>query len=228
MFQSLRAQMLKKISRVMLLFRPFRGSAAYWEKRYAAGGTSGRRSQGELALFKANFVNGFVEVRRIQSIIEFGCGDGQQLEIMKYPEYCGFDVSASVIRIASARFSQDSRKCFKMLSDYNGEQADLVISLDVIYHLVEDDIFARHVSLVFKAAKRYVIFYSSDPAEDVKYEGGHVRHRALSKWISSNPPEGWFLLGRVPNPMASHPAYLGSMSADFLVYGRDAGEVLSR
>ena len=58
---------------------PF-GSAAYWEKRYAASGTSGVGSYALFAQFKADVVNQFVATHGVHSVVEFGCGNGNQLE----------------------------------------------------------------------------------------------------------------------------------------------------
>ena len=49
----------------------FRGSAAYWDARYRAGGNSGAGSYGRLAAFKAEVLNEFVRRRGIRSIVEF-------------------------------------------------------------------------------------------------------------------------------------------------------------
>lgn len=40
--------------------------------------------------------------------------------------------------------------------------ADLSLSLDVIYHLVEDEVFETYINTLFKSARRYVIIYSSN------------------------------------------------------------------
>ncbi|GAJ08100.1 unnamed protein product, partial [marine sediment metagenome] len=57
----------------------FSGSREYWESRYAGGGTSGAGSYGKPAEFKAQVLNSFVKDNGISSVIEFGCGDGNQL-----------------------------------------------------------------------------------------------------------------------------------------------------
>ncbi|MBI9084342.1 MAG: hypothetical protein JEZ11_12140 [Desulfobacterales bacterium] len=69
----------------------------YWERRYAQGGTSGAGSYGRLAEFKAEVLNTFVEERGVQNIIEFGCGDGNQLSLAKYPSYVGLDASKTAV-----------------------------------------------------------------------------------------------------------------------------------
>ncbi len=61
-----------------LVAGPFPGSQDYWVKRYAKGGNSGPGSYSELAKFKASVLNAFVREHGIQSVIEFGCGDGNQ------------------------------------------------------------------------------------------------------------------------------------------------------
>ena len=82
--------------------RHFPGSAAYWESRYAKGGSSGVGSYGRFAEFKAEVLNRFVATHSVQSVIEFGCGDGNQLALASYPWYLGYDVSATAVaRVAN-------------------------------------------------------------------------------------------------------------------------------
>lgn len=71
----------------------FGGSREYWEARYSQDGDSGSGSIGRLARFKAEFLNSFVLEHDVGSVIEFGCGDGRQLQLAEYPRYIGLDVS---------------------------------------------------------------------------------------------------------------------------------------
>jgi SAM-dependent methyltransferase len=164
----------------------FESSQAYWERRYAAGDTSGAGSHGSLASFKAGVINRLVIDRGMASVIEFGCGDGEQLSLASYPRYLGFDVSQTAIDKCRERFSGDPSKHFRLLKDYAGETAELVLSLDVIYHLVEDDVFAKHMSLLFGAAERMVIIYSTDSDSNSWFSGAHVRNRRFSTWVGEN------------------------------------------
>src|SRR5438874_1182973 len=122
----------------------FPGSASYWEQRYRSGGDSGAGSYGRLADFKAEILNRFVASHGVESVIEFGCGDGNQLSLARYPNYIGLDVSASAIQMCKKRFVEDSSKSFFLYHpdcfvDRQGIFAsDLSMSIDVIYHLVED------------------------------------------------------------------------------------------
>lgn len=75
----------------------FPGSLAYWENRYSAGGTSGSGSYDQLAVYKAQVINGFVDAHAVTGVLELGCGDGNQLKLARYPRYLGLDVSNSAI-----------------------------------------------------------------------------------------------------------------------------------
>ena len=54
---------------------------SYWENRYKNNGNSGAGSYGRLAEFKADVINNFIAENKITSVIEFGCGDGNQLSL---------------------------------------------------------------------------------------------------------------------------------------------------
>ena len=63
--------------------RTFAGSVIYWEQRYAQGGNSGVGSCGKFAEFKAELLNRFVAQHGVHTVIEFGCGDGNQLSLAR-------------------------------------------------------------------------------------------------------------------------------------------------
>jgi SAM-dependent methyltransferase len=185
------------------------------------GRDSGRGSRGELAAFKAAFLNGFVAEHRIASVIELGCGDGQQLALARYPRYVGLDVSAEALRLCRERFAGDPTKRFGLVTLDAGEAADLALSLDVVYHLVEDPTFETYMHRLFDAGRRFVIVYSSNT--DHAPEGGpaHVRHRHFTKWVLARRPD-FRLVRHVPN---DHPYRDGAGSfADFFVFSRASGD----
>jgi len=188
---------LRRIRRATYAFRrhrarsDFDGSADYWDRRYRLGSDSGAGSYGQTAAHKAEFVNAFVAERHVQSVIEFGCGDGNQLTLAEYPRYVGLDVSPEAVRACQARFAGDSTKQFKVVADYNGERADLALSLDVIYHLVEDPVFEEYMRLLFGAAERYVIVFSSNTNRRTPIDRAHLRHRRFTDWTARQ--DSWSL-----------------------------------
>lgn len=195
------------------------GSKNYWETRYLKGGTSGPGSYGKLAEFKAEIINSFIEKNNISSVMEFGCGDGNQLDLLKIPEYHGYDVSAEAIKICSAKFSNDPTKTFENIDDYNLEKAELVLSLDVIFHLVENNVFENYMSRLFKAPKKYVLIYSSN-SDDIDVKGSfHVKHRKFTSWIDHNIKD-FKLVDEIENKFPFNGNDMESSFSSFFIYSR--------
>ena len=127
----------------------FPGSAAYWEKRYHKNGHSGNGSYGKNAAYKAVILNQFVAENNISKVIEFGCGDGNQLKQFRFSSYVGLDVSPTAIQKCKDIFKEDPAKTFmlyeqKAFADkMQNFVSELALSLDVIYHLVEDEVFEK-------------------------------------------------------------------------------------
>lgn len=195
----------------------FAGSAAYWDRRYAEGGDSGAGSYGKFAAFKARVLNGLFEELGLRSAIEFGCGDGNQLRLLKIADYTGVDVSAQAIERCRKTFGGDAGKRFVLAADYEGQAADCSLSLDVIYHLVEDAVFDGYMRQLFAAGRRAVVVYSSDFDPPADPDGAHVRHRAFTRWVEREMP-GWTLLRKIPNDYPFNGDYKTSSFADFFVY----------
>jgi SAM-dependent methyltransferase len=197
----------------------FRNSGDYWEKRYRAGGNSGSGSYGSFAQFKAETLNTFVAENVVRSVIEFGCGDGNQLALARYPRYHGVDVSPAAVSLCRERHAQDRTKTFATLDAYHGETAELALSLDVIYHLVEDAVYEDYMRRLFTSATHFVAVYSSNTEDNHDVQGPHIRHRQFTAWVEENARE-WTLLRHIPNP---HP-YEGDGTrgsfADFFLFGR--------
>lgn len=136
-------------------------SQEYWENRYLEGGNSGAGSYHRLANFKAKVVNEFVKKNNINRVIEWGCGDGNQLSLAKYSKYIGYDVSEQAISICQKKFAEDQTKVFKYCGSkdfVNDIKADLSISLDVIYHLVEDDVYHLYMNRLFQSSQNMFVF----------------------------------------------------------------------
>lgn len=195
----------------------FPGSADYWQSRYLNGGDSGVGSYGDFASFKAEVLNAFVRDQAIASVIEFGCGDGNQLLLAHYPDYLGVDVSCAAVEVCRRRFGDDQQKRFLPLSEYHAVQAELSLSLDVIYHLVEDDVFNNYMMTLFAAATRYVVIYSSNDTPDSDVAASHVRHRCFTDWVKNRQPQ-WRLFKKVSNRYPFRGDYRHGSFSDFYFF----------
>ncbi|MGC1583619.1 MAG: class I SAM-dependent methyltransferase [Candidatus Acidiferrales bacterium] len=195
----------------------FAGSAAYWEQTYSRGGTSGPGSYGSLAHSKAEFLNELVRSRGVHSVIEFGCGDGNQLSLAQYPRYVGLDVSPTAIKLCMRKFADDPDKSFFLydgscFADHTGLfKADMALSLDVVYHLVEEAVFETYMTHLFDAANRYVVVYATNGT--ICDDAPHVVHRHFSSWVENSCSQ--WQLKEVADGLAA-----GPRRADFYVYER--------
>ena len=212
-------RLLPGVRRVSLLRQQlaYSDSARYWERNYARGGTSGSGSYGALAEGKSRVLNTLVREHAVRSVIEFGCGDGNQLALADYPHYVGLDVSRSAIALCQRRFAADPAKSFFLydgmyFTDRTGTfTADLALSLDVVYHLTEDTVFETYLTHLFAVGQRLVVIYSTN--QEISDTAPHVRHRHFTPWIEANCP-GWALTGVTQGPNADQ------ARADFFVYER--------
>ena len=202
-------------------FRRFPGSLNYWEYRYSSGEDSGAGSRGGLAAYKADIINSILKENSIESVIEFGCGDGSQLFLIDYPKYIGLDVSTTAIEQCNQRFSSDTSKKFFITDQthhhkhLNLPQFDLSISLDVIYHLVEDEVFHHYMQALFESSKRYVLIYSTNYDEAQSY---HVKPRNFTKWIDKYASH-WKLVRKIENPFPYEPSNPDNTNLpDFYLY----------
>ena len=201
------------------MFRLRFTSSSYWEMRYANGGHSGAGSRGQLADYKATFLNTFFSENAVSSVIEWGCGDGYQAEKMEVAHYTGVDVSRTVLRSCKEKFRGVGGRTFLHTSQAKRAQAEVSLSLDVVYHLIEDNVYFQYLDQLFASGQRYVIVYSCD------LEGGaygiHVKPRRFTVDVASRY-KGWQLVHHEPNP---YPLSLGNEKgtwSDFYVYKKTA------
>jgi SAM-dependent methyltransferase len=197
----------------------FPGSAEYWRQRYAGGADSGPGSYGKFARFKARVLNDFFKEQGVQTVIEFGSGDGNQLALLDVPEYLGVDISPEAVGQCRARFAGAPGRRFILADQFGSERADCTLSLDVIYHLVEDAAFDAYMRRLFASARCWVVVYSSNREADAA-DGAHVRHRRFTDWIAANEP-GWRLFSHVPNEHPYRGDYRTGSFADFYFYANE-------
>lgn len=211
------------LARQLWLGLTLRSSADYWERRYRAGMTSGGGSYGDLARFKAEVLNEFVAAHQVRSVIELGCGDGSQLALASYPRYLGFDVSGTAIDLCVRRFRDDHDKAFMLYDPARSLHlerfisADLTLSLDVIYHLLEDRVYLEYLRSLFRMSHRFVIIYSSDRVGEREHR--HVRHRRFTPDVAREFPQ-FRLIRSIPN------RYPERSFAEFFIYERTSSPEL--
>jgi hypothetical protein len=122
------------------------------------------------------------------------------------------------VRRCRDKFKNDPRRRFLLYDPiaFRAEtavfQADLALSMDVVFHLIEEEIFAKYIDELFSAATRHVIIYSTN--FDKSYPKPHQVDRHFTACLEQRMPD-WELTQTVVNP------YKGKeVQADFFVYAR--------
>lgn len=194
-------------------------SARFWEKHYEENGNSGTGSYNALAQFKADFINLWLNDHHIESVIEFGCGDGNQLSLINYMDYTGIDVAPIIVERNKKKYIEDKSKKFYNRypkKTYMMQKYQLSLSLDVIFHLLEDAVFEEYMNDLFDSSEKYVIIYSSNHEEYTRWP--EFRHRKFMKYIQENIV-GFSLVEFVPN---KHPHVIGeedtTTESDFYIF----------
>ena len=151
-----------------------------------------------MALFKASIINDFINKNKINTVIEWGSGDCNQLSLANYKSYIGYDVSQTAIKICQKKFNNDTTKTFIYMGDNfaKDKKADLSMSLDVLYHILEDNVFNSYMINLFNSSNKYVCIYSSNVEKPL---AKHVRHRKFTDWIQKYISNDWKLKQYIPN-----------------------------
>ena len=176
-------------------------SKEYWEERYESGGNSGAGSRGIIAEYKANVINNFIETNNIQTVCELGCGDFL-FKLYNVQNFTGYDVSKYIIE-------ENKRKSNHLFTTSMGDLSsyDLTISMDVILHLIEDDVYRKYVKDLFELSNKYVIIYSTNWDEILP-----AIHNKYRKFMI-DVPKNFKLIAFIDNPLKGL-----ETQADFFIF----------
>lgn len=139
-----------------------------------------------MAQCKGDVINNFIEKNQIKSILDYGVGDGNQLKLFNTENliYTGIDVSEFIISKCKEEFKDDKTKKFIHVDNIDNKlKAELVLSCDVIYYLVEEPVYKEYMDNLFTMSEKYVIIY----APNVNFnEANHVKKREFIEYIFDN------------------------------------------
>jgi hypothetical protein len=153
-------------------------SEIIWNERYSSNSSlgSGSGSKGSLLDFKADFINSFIKENSISGVLDFGHGDLEVAKRISASKYRGIDI------FDGSKFNStdlDIKLC--KFDEYNGEKFDLVICLDVLYHILENeqDYLRRSLDKMCESSEKFLIVYALDSRKD--HETTH--HMYNGRWL---------------------------------------------
>jgi len=153
----------------------------YWEKRYYLGGNSGAGSYGKEVSDKIDIIVDLVKKNNIKTILDVGCGDFNFGSILlpKIPgvKYKGLDISPQIIATNKLLHKGAEFEVF----DWQNEKADLVICMDVLFHIIEDEDYEKLAKYLKKAHKKNLVVSQMGGFEKLPALAPHVNPRKMNK-----------------------------------------------
>lgn len=149
----------------------------YWEQRYFSGMNSGAGSRGEEVEFKIDHLKGLY----FKTVLDIGCGDGYFYERLKlkFPnvKYTGLDLSQSVIE------REHSSGTWKVIENWDfDDTADLVLCIDVLFHIINEDDYQRVIEKLKNIKCKYLVIsqYNNEHLSNAGHHSSpHVSHRVF-------------------------------------------------
>jgi len=142
----------------------------YWEERYSRGRDSGSGSYGKNAAFKAEIVNRVIEDYHCKNMVEFGCGDANQMTLFTRIPYVGYDISSTIIERDKKKYADLPQSEFLIMdmgADYSNIK-DLSICVDVLFHLTIEEDWLKLIDHVCKAGKKMIVITTN--TEEIREE----------------------------------------------------------
>lgn len=150
----------------------------YWDRRYALGGNSGAGSRGDELDAKVRLVQTLVDGLKLKSVLDLGCGDGFFASRIEVDEYVGYDVSSVAVNRCRTFVPR-----YEFLDRVPTRDFDLILSMDVIFHLVNDLDYHEYMKTLWRKTTNVALVYGTDRDERGRQ---HVLHRS---WVKDIPPD---------------------------------------
>lgn len=142
-------------------------SIDYWKKRYAKRSSddvcSGKGSRGKFLDHKVSFLNKFIKQNNIKSILDFGYGDSVVASKLCVETYVGIDIESKLENNKNKYCAKNVYLITSKFDEFISEDKfDLVMSLDVIYHIDggnEIGYKLRSIDKMYNFSNHFIIYY---------------------------------------------------------------------
>ncbi|HHS50334.1 MAG TPA: class I SAM-dependent methyltransferase [candidate division Zixibacteria bacterium] len=178
----------------------------YWDNRYKSSDRgSGEGSRGNLKDQKIEIINDLIKKHGIESVFDYGCGDGIQVEELLPIKYVGADISETSVEMCRSKYAEDPNKSFFVTGNYPFDtKFDMSMSLDVLYHIPTEAQLEEYIRNLFKVSSNIVVIYTTNYKK--RLTAKHVFKREFFpmafKWI-----EGFTLIETIYNPVKKLPNF---------------------
>ncbi len=150
----------------------------YWNQRYASGHGSGAGSYGPMMQRKVDILS---NLPGIHVVTEIGCGDfnfGRHLmDQIPRASYDGYDIAPSILERNRASYELPRIRFHDM--DYRIDWCDLLLCVDVLFHIREEEEYQRMLNLLAEARWKYLAVTAYE------YDGPSASHVCIRKFDPS-------------------------------------------
>lgn len=199
----------------------------YWDGRYKERLGSGEGSRGDLLEYKAKYLNDLFKKYEVESVFDFGCGDGYLANLLECKQYFGVDISQhaaqqcrELVKKPNFVFEQGHFGNYgadvikRKFNNLFGVDVDAVMCIDVLYHIMDENLVEIVLQSMFGAKAKIVITYTiPNKNMDGKKHGG-IFHFNTNR-ILDKVTQGYLLI--------SHTQPRGISGAVFNVWRRHGG-----
>lgn len=161
----------------------------FWNKKYADGGISGQGSIGKYRTWK--WMKIMQMIPDLREVIDVGCGDlrfwqhpiAREFTTRKGFTYLGIDISDEIIARNQEIAPHLDFVCAPSHLDL-GEKAQVVLALDLLFHIMDDGNFEETLEQLCKASKLWIVIYSwrKNPFPDSNTDGVSQTFRKLGDY----------------------------------------------
>lgn len=160
---------------------PIYRESDYWERRYQAGGNSGAGSRGDEAEWKIARIARLVAEHGVRSILDLGSGDGwvaRRLMERLPPDvsYRGLDIAPSAVDQARALALPNMRFDVADFTAGPGERADLVLCMDVLFHLSTPEKHQSAIDAICRSLGKVAVVAAWNEGIVEEYAGKFADH----------------------------------------------------
>lgn len=167
-------------------------SYQYWAERYINTNFKNSSGNGRLKFrlrYKAKMLNKIFETYTITKIADFGCGDGLLASRLKCAKYYGIEINSEIVSNLKNKFFE--KKEFEFSTKFESRwrnKIDASISVDVIFHLVEKDVYQKYMNELFSTDAKYVIIRAYNHESQGTGRNSHILHREFLNTVKKYFP----------------------------------------
>lgn len=130
-----------------------------WDEHYKSGGKSGDPSDyAKSREWKHSIISKYCDIKS-NSIIDIGCGDLQFWQGRKPAKYTGIDISPTIIASHIEKYP-DRRFICASSDELLDISADMVMCFDMLWHIIDDEVYINTIRNMAVYSKRYIIIYT--------------------------------------------------------------------